>query len=108
MERDKHEENTKVKRDDKGLWLKGQSANPLGRPKGKTIKEQVRAYLDEHPEDMQAFVKHFVENNKELAWQMMEGRPHQSEDHQVDTTIHISIPRAVAKRFKINETKDEL
>lgn len=56
-------------------WKKGQSGNPKGRPKGKTIKEMVRDWLDEHPDDMKSFVKHFVKNNKELAWQMLEGRP---------------------------------
>ena len=48
-----------------------------GRPKGKTIKERVRDWLEDNPDDMKAFVEHFVKNNKELAWQMMEGRPQQ-------------------------------
>lgn len=56
----------------------GQSGNPKGRPKGKTIKERVREYLEEHPEDMESFVRHFVKNNRDLAWQMLEGRPPQS------------------------------
>lgn len=51
--------------------------NREGRPKGKTIKEMVREWLEEHPDDMEAFVKHFVKKNKELAWQMLEGRPPQ-------------------------------
>lgn len=58
----------------------GVSGNPKGRPKGKTIKERVRDWLEEHPGDMEDFVKHFVEKNKELAWQMLEGRPSQSLD----------------------------
>jgi hypothetical protein len=54
---------------------KGEIRNPAGRPKGKTIKERVREWLEEHPEDMQAFVEHFVKENRDLAWQMLEGRP---------------------------------
>ena|SRR3990167_5049547 len=54
--------------------------NSKGRPKEKTIKERVREWLEEHPDDMESFVKHFVKKNKELAWQMLEGRPQQETD----------------------------
>ena len=55
----------------------GVSGNPAGRPKGKTIKEMVRQHLDDNPEELKSFVKHFIEKNRELAWQMLEGRPQQ-------------------------------
>ena len=71
------QEDNKPKRDEKGRLLPGNTANPNGRPKGKTIKERVREWLEEHPEDMQAFVEHFVTKNRELGWQMLEGRPQQ-------------------------------
>lgn len=58
-----------------GTFGPGNLANPAGRPKGKTIKERVREYLEEHPDSMEAFVQHFVANNRDLAWQMLEGRP---------------------------------
>lgn len=51
--------------------------NYKGRPKGKTIKEMVREWLDEHPKDRDEFIKHFVKNNRDLTWQMLEGRPPQ-------------------------------
>ena len=60
-----------------GTFGPGNLANPAGRPKGKTIKERVREWLEENPDDMKAFVQHFVKKNKELAWQMLEGRPQQ-------------------------------
>lgn len=56
------------------------TGNANGRPKGKTIKDLVREYLEEHPNDMKAFVDHFVKKNRELAWQMLEGKPHQAGD----------------------------
>lgn len=60
-----------------GTFGPGNNANPFGRPKGKTIKEQIREYLDEHPGEMKKFVNYFVKKNRELAWQMLEGRPAQ-------------------------------
>lgn len=65
-----------LKRDEKGRLVKGTPGGP-GRPKGKTIKERVRDWLETHPDDMQAFVGHFVKENRQLAWQMLEGRPSQ-------------------------------
>jgi hypothetical protein len=67
------------KRDEKGRLLPGHPGGP-GRPKGKTIKEMVREYLENNPASMEEFVKHFVEKNRDLAWQMMEGRPAQATD----------------------------
>ena len=68
----------RVKRNKKGHLLPGQpSLNPVGRPRGLTIKEKVRNWLIDHPDDEKAFVEHFVKKNKELAWQMLEGRPQQ-------------------------------
>lgn len=60
-----------------GTFGPGNLANPQGRPKGISIKDRVRKWLEENPDDMEAFVKHFVKENKELAWQMLEGRPQQ-------------------------------
>lgn len=77
---DKQEEN----RNSDGTFPPGVSGNPAGRPKGKTIKEQVKEWLETHPEDMAKFVEHFVKNNKELAWQMLEGKPKQQMEVDVD------------------------
>jgi hypothetical protein len=57
---------------------KGVSGNPKGRPKGSlSIKDAVRQHLEANPTDFQEFVAHFIKDNRELAWQMLEGRPSQ-------------------------------
>ncbi len=49
-----------------------------GRPKGSiSIKDLVRKHLEENPEDLKEFVEHFIKKNRELAWQMIEGKPSQ-------------------------------
>lgn len=61
----------------KGYFLEGTVAGP-GRPKGsKSIKDAVRKYLEDNPEDFEEFIEHFIKGNRELAWQMLEGRPAQ-------------------------------
>lgn len=71
--------NSPYKTDEKGRFVKGTPPGP-GRPAGKTIKELVREWLEEHPEDMEGFVKHFAKKNRELAWQMLEGSPRSNTD----------------------------
>ena len=60
-----------------GTFGPGNNANPAGRPPGVSIKDRVRKFLEENPGDMEDFVSHFVKRNRELAWQMLEGRPQQ-------------------------------
>lgn len=69
-----------LERDEKGRLVKGTPPGP-GRPKGSvSIKDKVRQYLESHPEEVEAIVAHFVKNNRELMWQMLEGRPSQQTD----------------------------
>lgn len=65
------------KRNPDGTFAPGHIGGP-GRPKGSiSIKDLVRKHLENNPEDLSDFVTHFIKKNRELAWQMIEGRPQQ-------------------------------
>lgn len=75
-----------------GTFGPNNNANPNGRPKGKTIKDLVRDWLEENPGDKKDFVEHFIKRNRELAWQMLEGRPQQdvtSAGEKLPTPIYV-------------------
>ncbi len=85
-----------IKQGAKGYFLEGTAPGP-GRPKGsKSIKDAVRKWLENNPKDFEEFIGHFIKKNRELAWQMLEGRPPQD-----ITTGGQPIP------FTINIIKDE-
>jgi hypothetical protein len=51
----------------------------------------VRQFLETNPEKVEEIVAHFVDKNRELMWQMLEGRPQQdvtSKGEKIPTPIY--------------------
>lgn len=63
-------------------WKKGQSGNIMGRPKGKTMKEYARQYLERMTDEER---DEWLEGlSKDSIWEMAEGKPKADVDITTD------------------------
>jgi len=69
------------------MWKKGQSGNIMGRPKGKTMKEYARQYLERMTdEERDAWLEGL---SKDTIWEMAEGKAKQDVEMSGEVTSKI-------------------
>lgn len=87
------QENSKPARDEKGRLLPGNTANPKGRPKGKTLKEWLKDKLQGMTEEERTeFLKDIP---KDLQWRMAEGNPATTVGGDDENPFKIIIEKAI-------------
>ena len=84
------------------MWKKGQSGNIMGRPKGKTMKEYARQYLERMTDEER---DEWLEGlSKDIVWEMAEGKATQ----QTDSNIKVELTVDPEVKAKVEKNLDSI
>src|SRR3990167_9670217 len=93
------QEKNKPLRDELGRLLPGHTANPNGRPKGKTLKEFAREFLlNKTDEEKKEWLKDL---SKDMVWRMAEGNPHQTNETDLKGALILEISKEIALKNNV-------
>ena|SRR3990167_65887 len=85
------------------MFKKGQSGNPKGRKKGKTLKDFARQLIQTLSDDEK--IAYLNSLDREIVWKMAEGNPHQSTDAEVKGVLQIIFDSSFNKDEKLATTQ---
>lgn len=71
------------------LWKKGESGNIMGRPKGRSMKEYAKEYLERMTDEERDVWLEGIDKHK--IWEMSEGKAKQDIDSKVEANLTIEI-----------------
>ena len=91
-------------RNEKGQLMPGHTANPNGRPPGKTLKEyQAEKFRQMPDEEKEVYLTDIPKGER---WRMAEGNPAQDNSHEIKGELIVHLAPEIVKKNAINTSSE--